>query len=58
NNEMYESKNVSMREIFCQVMKITHLFDDKSVLGFTKWCSSKKIKLMQVGPKRKMDEDG
>ncbi|KAI9254942.1 hypothetical protein EDC94DRAFT_587290 [Helicostylum pulchrum] len=58
NNEMYESKNVLTREIFCQVLKITNLLDDKSVIGFAKWCSSKKIKLMQASPKRKMNEDG
>lgn len=40
------------------VWKYSSLFDEESILSFTKWCSHKKLDFMKVTPKRKPTNDG
>ncbi|KAG1122593.1 hypothetical protein G6F42_011335 [Rhizopus arrhizus] len=40
------------------VWKYSSLFDEKSILSFTKWCSHKKLDFMKVTPKRRLTKDG
>lgn len=58
NGDLYEPKSLTFNEIFSNVLKITNVLDDKTVNGFAKWCSYKKLKLMEATSKRKMNEAG
>lgn len=57
-DDLYEPKSLSSSEIFSDVLKITNVLDNKSVIGFTKWCSDKKLKLIEATSKRRMNEAG
>ncbi|KAI8083669.1 hypothetical protein BDF21DRAFT_337328, partial [Thamnidium elegans] len=58
NSDVYEPKNLSFNEIFSDVLKVTNVLNDKTVNGFSKWCSNKKLKLMEATSKRRMNEAG
>lgn len=51
-SEMYELKNVSMKNILGKVWDNTLLFDDKNVKSFTKWCEGKNLSFFLVKSKR------
>ncbi|KAI9245018.1 hypothetical protein EDC94DRAFT_530520 [Helicostylum pulchrum] len=57
-NDLYEPKSLPSGEIFSDVLKITNVLDNKSVNGFTKWCSNKKLKPIEATSKRRMNEAG
>ncbi|RCI03928.1 hypothetical protein CU098_012715, partial [Rhizopus stolonifer] len=57
-DDLYEPKSLSSSEIFSDVLKITNVLDNKSAIGFTKWCSNKKLKLMEATSKRRINEAG
>ncbi|CAO3681921.1 unnamed protein product [Rhizopus stolonifer] len=58
DSDQYEPKSLSFNEIFSYVLKITNVLDDRTVNGFTKWCTYKKLKLMEATSKRRMNEAG
>ncbi|GAA5807048.1 hypothetical protein MFLAVUS_000398 [Mucor flavus] len=58
NSDQYEPKSLSFNEIFSYILKITNVLDDRTVNGFTKWCTYKKLKLMEATSKRRMNEAG
>ncbi|ORX55183.1 hypothetical protein DM01DRAFT_1273387, partial [Hesseltinella vesiculosa] len=39
NEEIYNHQCVTQKEILSIVWKYTNIFDEKSVMSFTKWCS-------------------
>lgn len=51
NSDQYEPKILSFNEIFSYDLKITNVLDDRTVNGFTKWCTYKKLKLMEATSK-------
>ncbi|KAG2212603.1 hypothetical protein INT47_000579 [Mucor saturninus] len=42
------SRSLSFNGIFSCVLKVTHVLDDRTVNGFTKWYTYKKLKLMDA----------
>ncbi|KAI7889489.1 uncharacterized protein EV154DRAFT_396404, partial [Mucor mucedo] len=52
------SRSLSFDEIFSCALKVTHVLDDRTVNGFTKWYTYKKLKLMDPTSKRRMSEAG
>ncbi|KAI9361575.1 hypothetical protein BD770DRAFT_305551, partial [Pilaira anomala] len=48
NEEMYEQRDVSMKDILSLLWKYTDKFDNKTINSFTSWCSKSKFPFMQV----------
>jgi hypothetical protein len=57
NQDMYEFQQISQKQMLATVWKYSSLFDEKSILSFTKWCSHKKLDFMKVTPKRRLTND-
>ncbi|KAI7870874.1 hypothetical protein BDF14DRAFT_1770697 [Spinellus fusiger] len=53
NNEVYENKCLTLNDILV-VLKYSDLFEDKSAIGFGKWCSNKKVNFMKSAIKRRV----
>ncbi|KAL7311413.1 hypothetical protein PS15m_009182 [Mucor circinelloides] len=53
NDQLYEEKNVTNGEIFSTLLQHTEIFNDKNVVSFGNWCSSKKVDFLMCKPKRK-----
>ncbi|KAG1099408.1 hypothetical protein G6F62_009907 [Rhizopus arrhizus] len=58
NEDMYECRQVSQKQILSTAWKYTTIFDEKTVLSFTKWCSHKKLDFLKVPAKRRQNNDG
>ncbi|KAI7871488.1 hypothetical protein BDF14DRAFT_1718821, partial [Spinellus fusiger] len=54
NNEVYENKCLTLNDILAVVLKYSDLFEDKSAIGFGKWCSNKKVNFMKSAIKRRV----
>lgn len=57
NNNTYEYRQVSQKQMLSVVWKYSSLFDEKTILSFTKWCTHKKLDFLKVAPKRKQVND-
>jgi hypothetical protein len=57
NQDMYEVQQISQKQMLATVWKYSSLFDEKSILSFTKWCSHKKLDFIKVTPKRRLIND-
>ncbi|CAO3664519.1 unnamed protein product [Rhizopus stolonifer] len=53
NSEVYENKCLTLNDILAVVWKYSDLFEDKSTVGFGKWCSNKEVNFMKSAIKRK-----
>ncbi|CEP07727.1 hypothetical protein [Parasitella parasitica] len=58
NSGLYVPKSLSFSEIFSEILKMTNVHDDKTINGFTKWRSHKKLKLVYEDNPKKMKEAG
>ncbi|ORX42678.1 hypothetical protein DM01DRAFT_1330024 [Hesseltinella vesiculosa] len=58
NDEVYELSNISVHTILSTVWKHSRIFDNKSVISFTTWCSKNKVHFVQADRKRKRDQQG
>lgn len=56
--DMYECQGISQKQILSTMWKYLSLFDDKSVLSFTRWCTHKKLVFLKVTPKRRLTNNG
>jgi hypothetical protein len=52
NKELYENKCLTVNDILAIVWKYSDLFEDKTAIGFEKWCVNKKINFVSSGIKR------
>ncbi|KAI9269647.1 hypothetical protein EDC94DRAFT_581775 [Helicostylum pulchrum] len=53
NEEVYEQRDVTMKDILSLLWKYTDKFDGKTINSFTSWCSKSKFPFMQVESSRK-----
>jgi hypothetical protein len=53
NDKVYTKKLVSNKDMLSHVWPYTATFDDKSALGFSKWCYSKNVAFTTVDYQRK-----
>lgn len=59
NQDMYECQGILQKQILSTMWKkYSTLFDDKSVLSFTRWCTHKKLDFLKVTPKRRLTNNG
>ncbi|KAI7851227.1 hypothetical protein BDC45DRAFT_445834 [Circinella umbellata] len=56
NDEVYEYRECTLDMIIEVARRHTTIFDDKNLIGFSKWCSAKNIHFMSVNQKRKGDD--
>lgn len=57
DQELFESKLMSMKEIYSEIILITDLFDDKSVKSFSTWCGMAKLNFVSVEQQRKYQKN-
>ncbi|KAI9020037.1 hypothetical protein CLU79DRAFT_817658, partial [Phycomyces nitens] len=57
DSDMYEEKELSMKQIYSETVVITDLFDEKSLRSFSTWCSSVKLDLMLAEQTRKIQKN-
>ncbi|EIE89466.1 hypothetical protein RO3G_14177 [Rhizopus delemar RA 99-880] len=53
NDEVYDMKNLTMKEILAVVSGYTSFFDDKSCSVFVQWCIRRNINFMKAAVSRK-----
>ncbi|ORX52664.1 hypothetical protein DM01DRAFT_1306345 [Hesseltinella vesiculosa] len=53
NNEVYEYKDVTMKQVLNTVWNYCDLFDKKTLYSFGKWCSDQKLDFLLASTKRK-----
>lgn len=58
DQKLFESKLMSMKEIYSEIILITDLFDDKSVKSFSTWCGMAKLNFVSVEQQRKYQKNG
>lgn len=58
NEDMYECRQVSQKQILSTAWKYTTIFDEKTVLWFMKCCSHKKLDFLKAPTKRRQNSDG
>ncbi|KAI9301128.1 hypothetical protein BJ944DRAFT_11032 [Cunninghamella echinulata] len=54
NDEVYEFKHVTIKEILSLIWKYTAIFDDKSISSLASWCSARKIHFTTIHTSRKL----
>lgn len=53
NDEIYEFKHVTIKEILSLMWKYTNMFDGKSISSMASWCSARKIHFTTIHTSRK-----
>ncbi|KAG2181862.1 hypothetical protein INT44_008678 [Umbelopsis vinacea] len=52
DGKLYESKEMTMKDIYLEVVHLTDLFDDKSIRSFSTWCGKVKLDCLRSEPSR------
>lgn len=53
NDEVYDGQSCSMNDVLTYVWNYSHLLQDKSPVGFGRWCSGKNIDFIHATVKRR-----
>jgi hypothetical protein len=53
NTDVYDCKDISMKQILSTVWEYSDIFNDKNTVSFGKWCSNNNVELMKSKTKRK-----
>lgn len=56
DSDMYELKQMSMKQIYSETVIITDLFDDKTLGSFSTWCGTAKLDLTLAEQTRKIQK--
>ncbi|CAO3684585.1 unnamed protein product [Umbelopsis vinacea] len=57
NEEVYDKRDVSIQEILATVWKYSTVLDDRTPVGFSKWCNERSVKFLKANVSRKVDKD-
>lgn len=55
NDKVYSFRSVGMQEIFNNLTSFTNVFNNRSLLSFTKWCSTHRLPFMNAIETRKLN---
>jgi hypothetical protein len=57
DEDLYERKEMTMKDIYLEVVHLTNLFDDQSMWAFFSWCGKARLDFLKSEQVRKYRKD-